>query len=114
MMSALRRLRRSCSFELPPPSFEFAAVSDEFRDSVSVLFAVALAETGAEPEAELLLGETSPPPLLLLEFPCPESDESWLGLISRSVELRFNWIQPKNTSVGQNKMGNPQNNQTKQ
>ena len=111
MMSALRRLRRSCSFELPPPSFEFAAVSDEFRDSVSVLFAVALAETEAEAE---LLEETSPPPLLLLEFPCPESDESWLGLISRSVELRFNWIQPKNTSVGQNKMGNPQNDQTKQ
>ena len=89
MMSALRRLRRSCSFELPLPLFGFAAVSDEFRDSVSVLFAVALAETEAgQPEAELL-EETSPPPLLLLEFPCPESDESWLGLTSRSVELRL-------------------------
>ena len=74
MMSALRRLRRSCSFEFP------ADASEEFRDSVSVLLAVALAETEAE-----LLEETSPPPLLL-EFPCPESEESWLGLISRSAE----------------------------
>ena len=80
-MAALRRLRRSCSFEFPA---ETAVASDEFRDSVSVLFAVALAETEAE-ETDLL-EELSPPLPLILELPCPESDESWLGLISLSVK----------------------------
>ena len=81
IMRALRLLRRSCS-ELP---FEFPANSESLegppgRDSVSVLLAVAEAEAETE--------ELSPQPLL--EFPCPESDESWPGLISLSVALNLN------------------------
>ena len=98
MMSALRLLRLSAIsvFELllPPSPFELPAVPTaaettasavELGDPASVLLAVAL--LAAEEVAELLLEETASPPLPL-ELPCPESDESWLGLISRSVE----WI----------------------